>query len=391
MKLKVLDLFSGIGGFSLGIERTGGFETVAFCERDKYCRRVLEKNWPGIPIYDDIRNVEYEGPVDVICGGFPCQPFSYAGQRKGAVDDRYLWPEMLRTVQTCRPAWVLCENVVGITSMGFERSKLKVEDRTIIRTAESDDYNSILTYEENLLIQKIKKDLEEEDYAVQIFVIPACAIGAKHERSRVWIVGYCDAYRRWNEPITFNQTRTLADSEHVERQDTKQDGCGPISGREAKAGRREGSGEASGRGGVLANPKSERLRETGKDSKRQKKRTAGRRAVCNASGTRSKTRVSRSNAGKEGKPEIADNPSCREQRGSGKRDAVESRLGRSIDGVSGWLDGYWEDGIPRVTERDQEGFDGRPYRLSALGNAVLPQLVQVIGETIIYSCNNEIT
>jgi len=100
-KLRVLDLFSGIGGFSLGLERTGGFETVAFCEYEGFPRAVLAKHWPNVPCFPDVRKLkgsDIDGPVDVICGGYPCQPFSTAGQRRGKEDDRHLWPEFSRLV-----------------------------------------------------------------------------------------------------------------------------------------------------------------------------------------------------------------------------------------------------------------------------------------------------
>ena len=121
--LRVLDLFSGIGGFSLGLERTGGFETVAFCEIDPFCRQVLAKHWPDVPIHEDVRSLNGDaiGPVDVVCGGYPCQPFSLAGKRAGQEDDRHLWPEMYRIMDELRPAWFIGENVAGHVSMGTSR------------------------------------------------------------------------------------------------------------------------------------------------------------------------------------------------------------------------------------------------------------------------------
>src|SRR6185369_15732907 len=105
--MNVLDLFSGIGGFSLGLERAG-MRTVAFCEIDPFCRAVLAKHWPGVPIHHDIRKLRATdvGPVELICGGFPCQPHSSAGKRRGKDDDRHLWPEMFRLITECRPGWV---------------------------------------------------------------------------------------------------------------------------------------------------------------------------------------------------------------------------------------------------------------------------------------------
>lgn len=155
MKLKVLDLFSGIGGFSLGLERTGGFETVAFCEIEPFCQKVLKKHWPEVPIFEDVRTLDYEGSVDVISGGYPCQPFSFAGKRKGKEDDRHLWPAMFNLIKKYRPAWVIGENVAGHINMGLD---------------------SVLA------------DLEGEGYGTRTFVIPAVACDAPHRRDRLWII-----------------------------------------------------------------------------------------------------------------------------------------------------------------------------------------------------------
>jgi len=153
---KHIDLFSGIGGFSLAA-RWAGFETVQFVEIDPFCRKVLNKNFPGVPIHDDIKTYKHSGASRpfLLTGGFPCQPFSCAGKRRGAEDDRALWPEMLRVISEARPTWVIGENVGGFISMGL------------------DDCIS---------------DLEAEGYTVQPFVIPACAVNAPHRRDRVWIV-----------------------------------------------------------------------------------------------------------------------------------------------------------------------------------------------------------
>lgn len=154
-RLKVLDVFSGIGGFSLGLERAG-MKTVAFCEINPFCRKVLRKHWPDVPIHSDIRRLDYDGPVDVICGGYPCQPFSVAGQRRGEADDRYLWPAMLGLIKKHRPRWVIGENVAGHLSMGLDQ---------------------------------VLSDLERQEYASRAFIVPACAVGAPHRRERIWIVG----------------------------------------------------------------------------------------------------------------------------------------------------------------------------------------------------------
>jgi DNA (cytosine-5)-methyltransferase 1 len=155
--MTVLDLFSGIGGFSLGLERAG-METVAFCETDPFCRKVLAKHWPDVPIHDNIEELDgrqYRGATQLVCGGFPCQPFSVAGNQRGSEDDRALWPEMLRVIREVESAWVVGENVSGIINMELDT---------------------------------VLSDLEDSGYATQSFVVPACAVDAPHRRDRVWIV-----------------------------------------------------------------------------------------------------------------------------------------------------------------------------------------------------------
>jgi DNA (cytosine-5)-methyltransferase 1 len=161
-KLKLLDLFSGIGGFSLGLESTGYFQTIAFVEKDKFCRQVLQKNFNNIPIEEDIRNVRGSNyAADVITGGFPCQPFSVAGKRKGTDDDRYLWDETIRVVAECKPRWFIGENVEGLININ-----------------------------NGMVLRQVQTDLEEQGFQVQCIVIPASGIGAWHQRKRIWIVAY---------------------------------------------------------------------------------------------------------------------------------------------------------------------------------------------------------
>ena len=161
-KLKVLDLFAGIGGFALGLDSTNFFETVKFVEKDKYCQKVLQKNFPNIPIEEDIKNVKgKEGDADVVVGGFPCQPFSVAGKQKGTNDDRYLWPEMLRLIREIKPEFVIGENVQGLINL-----------------------------HDGVVLSQVQDQLEREGFEVQCFLIPASGIGAWHQRYRVWIVGH---------------------------------------------------------------------------------------------------------------------------------------------------------------------------------------------------------
>ena len=163
-RLRHLDLFSGIGGFALAA-RWVGWETIGFCEIEPYCQKVLAKNFPGIPIYDDVRELTGEtvGHVDIITGGYPCQPFSVAGKRRGVADDRHLWPECARLIRELRPRWVLGENVAGHINMGLD---------------------------------DVLSDLEGLGYTWETFVIPACGVDAPHRRNRVWIVAYSSSARR---------------------------------------------------------------------------------------------------------------------------------------------------------------------------------------------------
>ena len=164
--LRHLDLFSGLGGFSLGLEATGGFETVAFCDIEKFPLKVLKKHWPNVKQYKDIKELTYEqikedtlAPIDIITGGYPCQPFSVAGSQLGEKDKRHLWPDMFRIIKECRPTWVIGENVGGHIKLGLDT---------------------------------VLQDLESEGYSVRTFSISASSIGANHQRERVWVIGHAD-------------------------------------------------------------------------------------------------------------------------------------------------------------------------------------------------------
>ena len=161
-KLQHLDLFSGIGGFSLGLESAGLAKTVAFCDIDNFCQKVLKKHWPEVPIFSDIKELTYEklkangiNNIDIITGGYPCQPFSVAGRKKGEEDPRHLWPEYFRLVKERRPTWVIGENVGGHIKLGLDT---------------------------------VLENLESEGYSARTFSISAASIGANHKRERVWIL-----------------------------------------------------------------------------------------------------------------------------------------------------------------------------------------------------------
>lgn len=196
-KFRHLDLFSGIGGFALAAQSVWGdaHEIAAFCEIDRFCRRILKKHWPDARFIEDIKKFdakEFAGTIDILTGGFPCQPFSTAGKRRGKADDRYLWPEMLRIISQVRPRWIIGENVAGFVSMVESVGPAVLEGRTIDRGAESDIYEAVYSRQEHMLIEYVCKDLENQGYSVQPLVIPACGVDAPHKRDRVWIVGHAD-------------------------------------------------------------------------------------------------------------------------------------------------------------------------------------------------------
>lgn len=185
--MKHLDLFSGIGGFAYAADQVWESVEHVFCDNDKFCQQVLKKHWPNSKIYDDIKLItdtgrEYGEPranksnggeterssqtdkikrFDLLTGGFPCQPFSQAGPRRGTSDDRYLWEEMARVIQLTTPTWIIAENVRGL-----------------------------LNIEGGLVFEQVCLDLEALGYEVQAFVVPACAVNAPHRRDRIWIIAY---------------------------------------------------------------------------------------------------------------------------------------------------------------------------------------------------------
>ena len=180
-------LFSGIGGFDYAA-RMMGWRNAFHCEINGFCSRILKYHFPDARHYEDITRTdftEWRGRIDVLTAGFPCQPFSVAGQRKGADDDRYLWPQVVRAIHEIRPAWVVGENVAGILTMVQPGTEVKVGSEASL-FGEGDAQRTSLRQE--YVIETVCRDLEREGYSVQPFVIPACAVGAPHRRDRVWIV-----------------------------------------------------------------------------------------------------------------------------------------------------------------------------------------------------------
>ena len=299
--MKVLDLFSGIGGFSLGLE-WAGMSTVAFCERDPYCTTILNKHWPDTPVHSDVRNLdgkEYAESIDVVCGGFPCQPFSTAGLKRGSEDDRHLWPEMLRIIRESKPRWVIGENVSGFINMALDDVSL---------------------------------DLESEGYEVRPFVLPACAVDARHRRDRVFIiahVAHADEHRLeehgHGEPAEFSKASQRP--KHVA--DAHGEGELQQEGLEREVGRWSGDG--------------------GKESE----------SMAYATDAGLQRRTLGGDVASEGQIAIEQSSRFGDLR-RGREWPVEPPLPRMAHGVPNRVD-----------------------RVKALGNAVVPQLIQTIGELVL--------
>ena len=196
-------VFSGIGGPEVAATMLG-WQNLFHCEINPFGRQVLDYWYPNSKSYEDITTTdftEWRGRVDVLTGGFPCQPFSYAGRRRGAEDDRYLWPSMYRAIDEIQPTWVVAENVAGILTMVEQGEVSKVAGSASLFDA-FDDLRGRYELRETFTLERICTDLESHGYAVQPVLVPACAVGAPHRRDRVFIVA----------------RRMVADSEHVRLQ-----------------------------------------------------------------------------------------------------------------------------------------------------------------------------
>jgi len=324
MKLKILDLFSGIGGFSLGLEATGHFETAAFCEIEPYCKQVLKKHWPTVPIFDDIRQLKGTdiGTIDIITGGYPCQPFSVAGKQKAEQDPRHLWPEYFRLIQELRPTWVIGENVSGHIKLGLD---------------------------------SVLEDLASEGYSTRTFSISASSIGANHKRERVWTVAYSGSIANAMRGIDNSLSKESRSWSYYE-------------------GR--GRGNANG----ISHPSTnERLDSKDVENSRRTLWQRGQFSKENEDeiGKENANQFKRSSG--TSKIDVANTDSKRQQE-QWRPISVERQRkeGQELECKSWW------ESEPRVG-RVAHGIPKRVDRLKTLGNAVVPHIPYYIGQAIVES------
>ena len=327
--LTVGSLFSGIGGFEFGLERTGGFKTVWQCEIDPFCLKVLEKHWPGVKRFADIKKmgIGEEIPyVDVICGGFPCQPVSCAGKRKGKEDERWLWPEFCRVVCCVRPEWVLIENVPGLLSTDSGR-----------------------------LFAGILRDLSESGYDAEWNIVSAASVGAPHLRKRVFVVAHAEQ----------QSDRRQIHGGEIDRENP-----------ERPAGRVSGSGVGCR---VRHVADADQIRRRGRAGVFRQGRGEESEDCC------AKLPDTRCEGLSQPKPERQHGGPTAEC----SRRIFERRLGRASDGLFKGLDRPWgkgwEDGTPRIATGQKD----RVNRLKALGNAICPQVAQFVGQCLLDSIRTE--
>ena len=326
-----LDLFSGIGGFALAA-RWNNIQTVGFVEYEDYPRRILGKQFPGVPLFGDIRDFDatpFRG-VDLITGGYPCQPFSQAGKRKGKEDVRHLWPEMFRVVTQARPSWVLAENVAGHINLGLDEVLL---------------------------------DLESEGYTCRTLVLPACAKNALHRRDRVWVIA----------------KRNAGDTDS-----SIQGEIGEIQGRQSAESRGVCTAASGESGSDVGNPSGNglqgcRIRDKGSEHSEEVGQGTAESIGAGAGSSSRDVAHTDSKRGRSRHSQWQDAEDARQssrgtEHGTGN---PQSHLGRRTDGLSEgldfprrWGDGSWEEGVPRVTTERKN----RTHRLKALGNAIVPQI-----------------
>ena len=339
MKLRHFDVCSGIGGFALGFRWAALSNPVAFCEIDPYCQKVLAKNFPNIPIFNDVKELVNDRPEstrtipdhDILTSGYPCQPFSVAGQRRGEEDERNIWRFVFEIVKRKHPTWCVFENVYGHIAMGLDQ---------------------------------VLHDMESEGYSTQTFVVPACSLNAPHKRDRLWIVGNSEhdgslasKIRRGNEETSRGTSQGQNQAEQSSRTSRRKDNV------------------------TLADTKSEGLQGLDKHSptistERDEITDIG------TKGSRDKNVANTKCMGRESRTSVREELAREESHGKFNN--------RSTDGSAQERARSWWDVEPNVG-RVAYGIPSRVDRLRGLGNAIVPQIAMQIGLSIKEAMNDDYT
>ena len=337
--LRHFDVCSGIGGFSLGFRWAALSEPVAFCEIDPYCQKVLAKNFPNIPIFNDVKELVNDRPEstrtipdhDILTSGYPCQPFSVAGQRRGEEDERNIWRFVFEIVKRKHPTWCVFENVYGHIAMGLD---------------------------------KVLNEMESEGYSTQTFVVPACSLNAPHKRDRLWIVGNSEHDGSLASKIRRGNEETSRGASQGQNQAEQSSGTS----------RRKDNG-------TLADTKIDGSQ--GFDKRSPTISTEGDEVTdIGTKGSRDKNVADTKCMGRESRTSVREELARKESHGQSDN--------RSTDGSAQERARSWWDVEPNVG-RVAYGIPSRVDRLRGLGNAIVPQIAMQIGLSIKEAMNDDYT
>jgi DNA (cytosine-5)-methyltransferase 1 len=338
MMLRHVDLCSGIGGFSLGFEWAELSTPILFCDTEEWCRKILAKNFPNVPIATDVKELAHDPErlvpdCDILTAGYPCQPFSVAGKQKGTEDDRHIWPYILRIVAHKRPTWCVFENVHGHIALGLDQVLL---------------------------------DLEAEGYATRTFIVPACGVNAPHRRDRLWIVGNAQhdgsstaKVGGVNEEDARGASQGQIQTEQPSRTSGREDDGSLRQELADSNGIGRGGGNSAGRGVGERNVQSEEQGRSSVGRETERRSESYREDVAD---TQSEQSTPDDNGGEQG---AVSEPQQVQPRGS------DSWGGRGCN---------WE--IEPDVGRVAHGIPRRVDRLKGLGNAIVPQIAMNIGLAI---------